>query len=320
MSSSRNQIVREPGHVVFDGATFFSGADIEATLTEQTITVQSVRHGAVDESVTGIEVAVKFTPLQFNATALAKLFPFGSLAKGASIFASTDKPIDIHTVSGKRFRIPCGAIFKEPASMWGVKKPILGEVEMRGVLGISATPGALASYYAKSSTAYPGDTDWDLSEVLRPACAASWPQGSATSWDDIWTAEGWTITPEAKLVDDSPDGFGVLNYALADYTVKAAAEVMNISGDDLLAARGFGNAFGSSKSARGKDLKLNATGAFARLYNAVLTGDLPFTFSSEKRYAGPLTWQAMPSFTAGSANPLFLVTDTDPDEGEGGGS
>lgn len=311
---SRTQILRKPGHVTFDGATFYSSAPVTVEVQEDLVELTSDRHGKFDDRPTGRMVSVKFTPLQFSAAALAKLYPFGSLAMGASIVPAADKPIDIHTADGERYRIPCGFVFKEPAASWGVSQPILGEVEMRGILPLAGNPGTLAAYLARTATAYPGDTTWNPAEALTPACTYSWTQASgATAWDDMELAGPLVITPEATLVEDRAEGKGIINVALTNYKVTATGEPLNISPAELLAALGFDQPLGSSKAALGRDLKINATGAFARLYNAVLKAPAPLRYSAEQRVVGQLTWEAQASFTTGLRDPLLLITTTDPD-------
>ena len=312
--SNRTQILRKPGYVIFDGETFYSSAPITVEVMEDVIELSLPNFGKFDERPTGRMVSVKFTPTLFNADALTKLFPFGAMALGASIFGATDKTIDIHTADGERYRIPCGAVYKEPAASWGVSVPILGEVEMRGILGISASPAALASFLAQSSTAFPGDTSWNEDEVLTPACAYVWTQASGASlWDSIDFAGPPVITPEATLTEDRSEGKGVINVALTNYKVTMTGEPMNITPALVLAALGFGNALGSSKSALGADFKINATGAYGRLFNAVLKAPAPLRYDTDQRVIGSLTWEAQATFTTGEKNPLFSVTTTNPD-------
>lgn len=310
---NRTTILRKPGHIVFDGVTFFSREPIVVEIQEDVVELPLLNFGTYDTRPTGRMVSVKFTPAMFNAAALAKLFPFGSLAMGASIVSATDKPLDIHTLDGERYRIPCGFLYKEPAASFGVSVPVLGEVEFRGIVGIDADAGALASYFAASATAYPGDTAWDPGDTPTPACTYSWSSGGASAWDDMALAGPLVITPEATLVEDRVEGKGLVNVAITDYRVRATAEPVNISSALVLAALGFGSALGSSKGALGRDLKVNAPGVYARLYNAVLKAPVAHNFDREQRAIGQLTWEAHMTFTAGARDPLLLVTETDPD-------
>lgn len=311
--SNRTLILRKPGHVVFDGVTFFSAAPITVEVMEETVEMRLQNYGKFDERPTNRMVSIKFTPSQFNASALAKLYPFGALAMGASILAGTDKPVDIHTTDDQRFRIPCGCVFKEPAASFGVTVPVLGEVEFRGLLPLNGDPAALASYLAESGVAYPGDTSWDPAEVMTPACVYAWPKGTASAWDSMDLAGPLVITPEASLVEDVVEGKGLVNISITDYKVTAAAEPMNITPALVLEGLGFGSALGSSKAALGRDLVINATGCFGRLYNAVLKAPAPLRYSAQERIIGGLTWEAQATFTTGAKNPLWLVSDEDPD-------
>jgi hypothetical protein len=316
-TSSRTLFECLPGHLVFDSATFYSETGWKAAISEEVVEIQSDNFGIFDSAPVGRLVKISGKPQQFTPASLAKLFPHGAKRMGASIFGTSDKAAVLHLVDGTKMTVPCAAVYKEPAMICGAGKPILGEVEFWGIAGLNADAGLLATYFAKATQAYPGDTTWDGTEVLAPAWHTSWTDsGGASAWDNIDTKEGVTITPQATMAEDKPDGKGLRNVRISGYKVNATLEPMNISRDLLLAAFGFGEALGSRKSALGRTLKMRAEGggAFVYLHNAVLKAEAEQRYNAKELVSGQLTFEAMSRSGASPLNPLFTVTTVDPDE------
>lgn len=318
--SDRNDIKKTPGKITLHAAgtpvDLYSSDGITAELQDELVMLSNPRSGEFDERAVGRMVMVKLKPTQFTAAALAKIFTHGSTVKGASLLASTDKTLDIHTIDGKRRRIPCAYVHGEPAMTCSTGKTILGEVTFYGILPIGGDPASLANYWSLSSVAWPGDASWDLDNELTPGWEFAWSTGSATKWDAIDTRGGVTITPRSGIDEDKVDGKGLINASINSYVVEAQAEVLNISEDLVLAAMGWSLPLGSSRSQLGRDLALNAVGggAYIRLYNAVMqTNQVALNFAANKTVTGQLNWKTRPTFTSGLANSSFLISTTDPD-------
>lgn len=307
----RTLILREPGHVVFDGATFFSSGPITVELMENVVDLTSGRFGKFDEIPTGRMISIKFMPLLYVSTQLAKLFPFGSLALGSSIFGGADKTLDVHTITGKRGRVPNAAVYQEPALRGSISQTVLGEVEFRGIVPNNGNGNALTNFWNETSVAYPGDAAFDVDDVLTPAFAVSW---GADPWDELdLTDEGFTITPKPALVEDSVNGKGVVNIAITDYAVETTFEPMGLTRAAVLARMGFGTALGGRKSASAADFVAAGTGCHLTAYRAHLKSPVPLSFDREARSVGKLTLVSTRTVTAGSATPLLRVDTAAPE-------
>lgn len=315
--SNRTLITKTPGKVVFDPTgtpvTLYSSSGITCELQETLVELPDVRFGASEQIVTGRMVEVKFTPTQFTAAALTKLFTHGGVRMGGSVVGSTDKLVDVRTVDGVQRRIACAYIHQEPAVRCKTGQTILGEVVIRGIVGIGGDSALLSTFWNKTSVAW-SDAGWDPDEEITPGWEFSWSGGTSSAWDDIDTADGVTITPKSDLTEDISNRHGLINATLQKYSVEITAKTLNISEDLVLAALYNNLALGSKKTSLGRVMKLNAiTGdAFIRCYNAVLQPS-SFTYNATDTVVGDLKWMTSPTVSSGVKGPHLLVTTEDPD-------
>lgn len=317
--SNRNQIKKTPGKVVFgpdgDNVTFYSSSGISCELQETLVELPDLIHGASEQIVTGRLVEIKFTPTQFTAEALEKLFTHGSVRMGGSILGSTDTYVDVRTVDNVQRRITCAYIHQEPAVRCKTGQTILGEVVIRGIVGLSGNPTGLNAFWQRSTVAW-DDDGWDPANEITPGWDFSWPLGTASAWDAIDTAEGVTITPKSDLTEDLSNRNGLINVTIQKYGVEITAKTLNISEELVLAALYNDLPLGSRKTSLGRDLKLNATtgGAFIRCFNAVLQ-PASLTYNATDTVVGDLKWMTSPLMSSHTKKHL-LVSTTDPDEEE----
>lgn len=315
--SNRNLIMKTPGKVVFDPTgtpvTLYSSSGISCELQETLVELPDVRFGASEQIITGRLVEVKFTPTQFTAAALAKLFTHGSVRMGGSIVGSADKVVDIRTVDGVQRRIACAYIHQEPAIRCKTGQTILGEVVIRGIVGLNADSALLSTYWSKSSVAW-SDAGWNPDDEITPGWDFSWPLETGSAWDEIDTADGVTITPKSDLTEDLSNRHGLINVTIQKYGVEVTAKTLNISEDLVLSALYADLPLGARKTSLGRDMKLNATtgDAFIRCYNAVLQ-PTSLTYNATDTVVGDLKWQTSPKVASGVKGPHLLVTTTDPD-------
>lgn len=314
-ANDRTLILREPGHVVFDAAgtpaTFYSEAPITVELMEEIVALPSAMFGKLDDIPVGRLVKVKFIPQAFSAGAAAVLFPFAAKARGASLLASTDKTLDIHTTTGKRCRISSAFVYKEPNIRGNVRNTPFGEVEFWGIVPLNGNANSLASFFAETSVSYPGDSTFDTTEIISPAWTVTW---GGSPWDVIDLEDGgFEVSPQPSYVEDKVNGLGIVNVALTDYSVQVTFEPLNITRAAVMARAGFGTALGGRKGASGAEFVATGTGIYVAVRNAVLVPGQNFAFGAEPRAVGRLTLVSKRSFTTGSETQQMLVDDAAPE-------
>lgn len=310
MSNNRTQILREPGHIVLDAAgtpaTFYSETPITVELMEEQVALPSAMFGDLDHIPVGRLVKIKFIPQQFSLGAAQRLFPFAALARGASLLASTDKTLDIHTTSGKRCRIPNAFLYAEPAIRGDVKKTPFGEVEFWGIVPLSGNANSLANFFDETSVAYPGDAALNTSQMITPAWALT------IDGSPIDLAEGgFEVKSQPKYVEDKVNGAGVINVALTDYKVQVTLEALNFTRADVMAFAGFGTALGGRKSTSAMDIIAQASNIYVLARGAVYKPAASFRFGAEPRAVDKLTFETIRTFVEDTEQPQLVVNDND---------
>ncbi len=309
MSNNRTLITREPGHIIMDAggtpATFYSEVPWEAELMEEVVTLPSSMFGDLDRIPVGRLVKIKGVPQQFSAGAIAKLYPFASKARGASILGSTDVTIDLHTTSGKRCRIPNGFVYKEPDIRGDVRKSPFGAVEFWGIVPLSGNANALASFWNETSVSYPGDSLLDTSEIITPAWTVTWGD---SPFDAIDLADsGFAIKPQPKFAEDKANGAGIINIALTDYGVDVEFEALNLTRAAVMARAGYGVAIGGRKSAGAAEFVATGTGIYVAARGAALVPGGGFNFGADPRTVGKLNLKTTRSIVEGAETAQLYV-------------
>lgn len=314
MANNRNLILREPGHIVLDAAgtpaTFYSETPWTVELMEEVVALPSAMFGELDRIPVGRLVKIKGIPQQFSDAAVAKLFPFASKARGASILDAADKTLDIHTTTGKRCRIPNGFVYKEPDIRGDVRKTPFGEVEFWGIVPLSGTGDSLASFFSETSVAYPGDDLFDTAAIITPAWTVSW---GGSPWNAIDLADGgFSIKTMPKLVEDKANGTGTYNVALTDYGAEVEFEPMNITRAAAMARAGFGVPIGGRKSAVAYDFEATGTGIYISVRGAAMVPGANYSFGAEPRAVGKLKLKSTRSFVDGVETAQIYVGESAP--------
>jgi len=307
--NNRTEILREPGHIILDAAgtpaTFYSETPITVEMVEGVVDLPSSMFGSLDKIPVGRLVKIKFLPQQFSLGAAQRLFPFAALARGASIVGSTDKTLDIHTISGKRVRIPNAFLYAEPMIRGDVRKTPFGEVEFWGIIPLSGDGNSLASFFAETSVSYPGDSLLNTSQMITPA----WTVAVGAQAIDLADG-GFEIKTNPKLVEDKVNGYGLINVALVDYSVQISFEALNLTRSIVTGWMGFGTDIGGRKSTSAQDITAQASAIYTLCRNAHLVPG-SFTFDAEQRSVGKLTFETTRSFVEDTEQAQFVINDND---------
>ncbi len=311
--SDRTLFNRETGHLVYDAdgtpATYFSEGTISLELVEDSTALISLLFGHLDDIPVGRMAKLKFIPQEFSTGAAGLLFPQRSLAIGASIFGGADKTMDVHTVSGKRVRLSCVAVYKEPGIRGDIKKTVFGEVEYWGILPTGGDPNALASFINETPVEYPGAAAFDRTKAITPAWQCSY---GASPFDVIDLDEsGWTLTSKAKLKEWKVMGKGLVDVSLSDYDLEVAFTPMNITRAQVMARMGMAVPLGGNKSSVAADFIAQGTGIYLQSYSMFIKQAEPFAFDSEKLTSGKITLNSSKTLTDGTRNSMLYLDTSD---------
>lgn len=302
MSLDRATIERGPAVATFDGATFYSKSDITVTPVIDTIDILTSRFGRVDQRHRARRVTVEFE-LAGEWESLAVLFPYASTNIGTSVFGSSDKPLVINTVGGKKLTLPAAAITRMPSIMMSVGKTLLGTIQFTGILANDTEPDDEGSYFVSASESYPGDAGFSAAAIKTLAYSSAW--GSTAPFDAFHTEAGWQIDFDLRLQEDTADGLGVIDMMFSSLSVSAKAIPVGPTQAELLAKLQMEAKLGASVATT-DHLNISATGVYVRLYNAALRAG-QFAHGPQTKTNREFEWIATRSITGGAPDPLFYV-------------
>lgn len=300
----RSSILRGPAVVRYDGATFWTKADIKVTINLESFEVDSSAYGVLDRRTTQRRAEVSFEPVG-EYESLTVLFPYGSMTIGTSIFTSTDKPLEIHTLDGKKLTFKAAALTKVPDIVASATKTRFGECTFTCIGSDNTAWTTTDSLLAITSVAF-SDTSLDPVNIKTEPVTAAW--GGSAPWNNFQTAEGFVVSHDLSFTNIEIDTDGLVDMMLSKISVRAKARPVGITESDLISAlkvQGAGNPRGKSLS--GADLVITPTTGVITVKGAALdTGG--YEFGGAALRIGELQWVATRTLSAGVVQPLITIT------------
>jgi hypothetical protein len=311
MSIDRNTINIGPGSVTFGGQTFWSKGDIVIKNTVSRFEIVTSRFGKVDERLQDKRIVVSFEPTgRFDTSLAAVIWPYATAAIGSKVFGATDSALVINTLAGSQYTLHNTALTGMPDINLGVGQTIQGEIEFTGLLKNNADPSDVNSYYTIAAVAYPGDTGFDVADIITDVFSNSWPSFGAAS--DFHTEDGWSISLGLSLRDEMVDGLGTVDMTFQEIQVTATAIPVGPTVDDVSLAQGInGEALGTSVQTLSSDLVIEGAGVYVAVYNAALV-ESDFGHGTDRKTLGSTDWIATRTLTLGVADPLFYISTAEP--------
>jgi hypothetical protein len=239
---------------------------------------------------------------------LAKLWPYASFRRGQNIF-STDKPLTVHTTSGRKLTVASAALTKSPDIDGSPDKPLLGSVEWTGVR-LNNTPWSTAgSLYSEAAVAFVDWSAFDQTQILKVAFAAAWG-ALAAPWNGIVTMDGWAISFGLQLKYVMDAAIGTVQAFYVGETVVAKCRSLNVTMADIIAIHEIqgGTARRGKRIATGNNLVLTGAGGspVITLTSAALRSP-GFRFGNEEIRIGEIGFEAQRTFTTGQPQPLYTL-------------
>jgi hypothetical protein len=249
---NRTSIISGPARVTFGGQQFWSKGDVTLNVINDRFNIETAHFGKVDERFSGRRVEVSFEPSgRFTAALAAVLWPYGSTAIGASIFTGSDVPLTINSRDGRQIVVHAAAITQMPQIRLGVTQTISGSMQFTGVVKNATDPSAAGAYLTESAVTYPGDSGFDVDDIITAPYLADW--GAAAPWVNFLTEGGWTIDFSLSFANQTADGIGIVDMTLAGLDVTASCVPVGPTAAQILAEVAPNASFGTS-IASGDDL------------------------------------------------------------------
>jgi hypothetical protein len=191
----RTLIDAEPAIVTHDGGIYVFQDGITMTVSDSvkpTPTDLVINAGDTQDDVI-VKVSGKPAGEWENLT---KLWPYAAYRRGQNIYGA-DKPLTIHTTSGKKVTIPAAALTKSPDLDCAPDKTLLGSVEWTGIRQQTASAvvpwSTVGGLYSIADVAFTDYSAFDATAILKVDFAAAWG-ALAAPWSAIATMEGWQIS------------------------------------------------------------------------------------------------------------------------------
>lgn len=310
MPTARESILRGPGSLTYDGQTVFDRDGIDAAITPTEFEILTSLHGRVDSRLADAVGEVTATPSgRVTAGLLAMLYPYGNPTFGSSMGGVTDKPLVVHSLSGRRLTLHAAYLTALPQLRLSARQTLFGSAATwTAVLKNNTARSAANSMYTIAEAPWTGT--YAPADVKTLPHTAAW--GSTAPWNDIKTAEGWTIDHDIGTEPVTDDAEGTIDHILTSVTVRARCRPIGLTEANVLDAlkvQGAGNAIGSSRIT-GNNLVIQAAGGVrVTLYNAALV-EGPIRWGNIDLRIGEIGFIAHRSFPAGAPGPISEVIMT----------
>jgi hypothetical protein len=310
MPTARESILRGPGSITYDSQTVFDRDGIDAAIEPTTFDVMTSLHGVVDTRLADAVGSVSLTPSgRATAGLLAMLFPYGNPTIGASMGGATDKPLAVHSLSGRKLTMHAAYLTQLPQLRLSARQTLFGgAAQFTAVLKNGVARTDANSMYTIADD--PWDGDYAPADVKTLPHTAAW--GAGAPWDAIKTAEGWTIDFEIGTEPVLDDAEGTIDHILTSVTARARCRPIGLTEANVLDAlkvQGADNAIGTSRIT-GNNLVIQAAGGITvTLHNAGLV-EGPVRWGNTDLRIGEIGFVAHRSFTEGAPGPVYSVAMT----------
>lgn len=309
MSITRETLVRAPGHLVYNGTTtIYSTIPIVVNQVTRRTDYAVEGIGRVRRPTVDRYLEIICRPAEFEGFGVL-MSPYATMAQGASIFGSTDKPLVFFGKDGKSRTFHCAA-----PTAFGLSgklgEPLMNQLTFTSILKNGVEPGAANAYFTEAAAAYPGDNAFSRAACITPALKASWGSGLGP-FNQFHLVEGLDIAFALDLQPDTIDGLGTADMKFVDCIVNARGIPVGVTLSQLYAASDFDSALGSQSTEN--NLVLFGNGFHFTAYSAQLE-DPETGFSASRLIPGQAMWTTNRTVTSGAVDPVFQLSTTPPEE------
>ncbi|HEX4122889.1 MAG TPA: hypothetical protein VH619_19915 [Verrucomicrobiae bacterium] len=309
MSVIRTTLTGGPAYAVFNSKNiqFVGDSSVEAPMTWEDI--DTALYGKIDKIARDLVVKAKGRPRFYDTAALSTLFPYLSGVNGALYPGSTDVPCTWNSNNGDTITITSAIVGKMPELELGVNGPVLGEMEIWGVIGNGMDPSTSASYFSKSTgnsftnPAVPG-----TAVIGNQEFTASW--GSIAGFTSFQAQDKWTVSHELDLqpveIQGRTRAFRFVSYRALAKCKPLGPTMAQI--DAALYAQGSGAAGGYRLSTNAANLVISGSNSMIiTLGNAGMVTE-GFVFGGKALRQGEVGWVSSLSIGSGGAPSQSALT------------
>jgi hypothetical protein len=309
MSVTRSQLTGGPAYANFNSQNiqFTEDSTVETALVTDVIATSL--YGDVDEIYKDMIVKAVGRPLFYDTAALATMFPYLSGVIGTVFPGSTDNTCAWNSNNGDVITLTSALIGQMPDLELGVDGPVLGRMEIWGVIGNGDNAGTANSYYTlQTGQSYSNPAVPGTAVLGRQEFTAVW--GSITGFTSFQAQDKWTISHELKLEPVTIQS-RTCAFRLASYRVIAKCKPLGPTMaqiDAALDAQGSGAAGGARLSTNAANLVITGSSSMTvTLGNAALK-TAGYVFGGKPLRLGELGWVSTLGITSGGSPSQAALT------------
>jgi hypothetical protein len=309
MSVTRSQLTGGPAYAAFNSKNIQFAEDSSVETALVTDVVATSLYGDIDEIYRDMVVKAHGRPLFYDTAALTTMFPYLAAAAGTTYPGSSDVACAWNSNNGDVVTLTSALIGKMPDLELGVDGPVLGRMEIWGVLGNGDNAGTANSYYTlQTGQSYSNPAVPGTAVLGRQEFTAAW--GSISGFTSFQAQDKWTVSHELKLEPVTIQG-RTRAFKLASYRVLAKCKPLGPTMaqiDAALYAQGTGAAGGYRLSTNAANLIITGSSSMTvTLGNAALK-TAGYVFGGKPLRLGELGWVSTLNINSGGAPSQAALT------------
>jgi hypothetical protein len=299
MSVTRAQLSGGPAYAAYNNKIIAFAADSEVRTDLVTDVIDTALYGEVDEIERDFIVKATGTPLFYDTAQLTTLFPYLAPVIGTT-YPTATTPCAWTSNNGDVINIASAMIGKMPDFTLGVEAPVMGPMEIWGVLPYGTDAGAANAYYSlQTGQSYANPPVPGTAVLGRQEFTANW--GSVPGFAPFQAQDKWTVSHELKLgpviSQGRTCGFKIISYRAMAKCKPLGPSMAQI--DAALYAQGTGAGGGYRLSANAANLVITGSNSMTvTLGNAALKR-AGYVFAGQQLRVGELGWVSTLPIAAG---------------------
>jgi hypothetical protein len=309
MSVTRSTLLGGPCYAAFNGKNIQFVGDVSVEAPVVWDDVETALYGKIDKIYRDLVVKAKGTPRYYDTAGLATMFPYLSATSGTVFPGAGDVGCAFNSNNGDTVSLTSAIIGRMPDFMLGVGPPILGDMEILGVIGNGADVSSATAYLSKttggsySNPAVPGTAYLGNQEFT-----ASW--GSVPGFASFQAQARWSVSHELDLepvvIQGRTRAFRLVSYRAMAKCKPLGPTMAQI--DAALGAQGTGVAGGNRGSTNSANLVISGSSNMTvTIGNAFMVSE-GFVFGSKPLRYGEVGWVSSLSIGSGGAPGTAALT------------
>jgi hypothetical protein len=291
MSVTRSTLTGGPAYAGFNAKNIQFAEDSTVETGLVTDVVSTSLYGDVDEIYKDQIVKARGRPLFYDTANISTMWPYLAAVSGTTYPGSRDTTCVWSSSNGDTITLTSALIGKMPELELGVNGPVLGNMEIWGVIGNGDDPSTANSYYALATGASYSNPAVPGTAVLgRQEFTGAW--GSVSGFGAIQAQEKWTISHELKLdpitIQGRTRAFRLVSYRAMAKCKPLGPTMAQI--DAALYAQGSGAAGGYRLSTNAANLVITGSSSMSVTIGNAALKTAGYVFGGKPLRYGELGW------------------------------